>query len=195
MERAGCSICIVPPPQLAQDAGYCDELAAGESACTRDFDGVPDNRDVDHAPNIYRRHVDGRPSLTGALRTMAGPAACPTQSLMTRSGRVAAALCQDSSRGSAFARIWESAKEKWPPLAAPCVIAELGVAKGSHSTTSAAKGGGPPRRTIREIWAIMFGRHVSDWRGAYARSCDTYCCGSDALRSARCCVGADFNHP
>ena len=36
------------------------------------------------------------------------------------------------------------------------------------STTSAAKGGGPPRRTIREIWAIMFGRHVSDWGGICA---------------------------
>jgi hypothetical protein len=34
----------------------------------RDFEGVPDNHNVDHAPNnVYRRHADGRPSLTVEL--------------------------------------------------------------------------------------------------------------------------------
>ena len=52
-----------------------------------------------------------------------------------------------------------------------------------------------PRRTTRETWATMFGRRVSDWRRHHAGSFDSYRRGSDPLRSARRCIGADFNHP
>ena len=59
MERAGCfwgsaPVCIVPAPQLAHHIGDGNKLAAWERMCTRDFESVPDNHDVDHALNIYR---------------------------------------------------------------------------------------------------------------------------------------------
>jgi hypothetical protein len=40
---------IVPAPQLAHDVGDGNKLAARQRMGTRDFDGIPNIHDVDHA--------------------------------------------------------------------------------------------------------------------------------------------------
>jgi hypothetical protein len=47
-------VCIAPVPQLIHDVSNGNEFAAWERMCTRYFEGVPDNHDVNHAINIYR---------------------------------------------------------------------------------------------------------------------------------------------
>ena len=59
MERAaGCfwaaPVSIVHPLQLAHDIGDGNKFAARQRICAGNFDGMPNNREVDHTINIYR---------------------------------------------------------------------------------------------------------------------------------------------